>query len=409
MTLQLADRVRETTTTTGTGTVTLAGAATGCTTFTSAITTGNPVYYVIAAQDGSAWEVGQGVLSTTSTLTRETVFRSSNSNTLVSFSAGTKDVFLDFPAVLAQCIPLPYGDGSDGDVTLPASTTTLTRDMHYRNLTFVAASVINTAGYWIYVSGTLDISACTAAARIYVTGTTGSNGSTNQPGAGGYNTAQVRNCAGGTGGPAPYYGSTTGGATSGAAGMNSAGWGGRGGAGGPGTSAAGGPGGLGGSVGAFPYHNVGIALSAPTLAGGGGGGGGGGHATTTANAGGGGGQGAPGIRICAEKLTRASTNAVGTVVSTGGNGGQASIDATSGSSGGGGGGGAVLLVVGELAGTSCTNWARSIGGNGLTNGGDGVGAYGGIVSLINLGTGAETSSGPTANSTTTGGTTSLTV
>ena len=90
-----ADRVQETTSTTGTGTVTLAGAVAGFRTFTSAIGTGERVRYVI--EDGTDWEVGEGILATTTTLTRETVFSSSNSNALVNFTAGG-NVFVDLPA-----------------------------------------------------------------------------------------------------------------------------------------------------------------------------------------------------------------------------------------------------------------------------------------------------------------------
>ena len=95
---QLANRVKETTTTTGTGTVTLAGAVTGYQTFTAAFPTGTVVWYCIAGQTGSEWEVGRGTLASTTTLTRDTVEESSNANALVNFSAGTKDVFVTISA-----------------------------------------------------------------------------------------------------------------------------------------------------------------------------------------------------------------------------------------------------------------------------------------------------------------------
>jgi len=98
MALVLADRVKETTTTTGTGTVTLLGAATGYQSF-SAIGNANTTYYTIAGQTGSEWEVGIGTYTSSgTTLSRDTVLASSNSGSLVSFSAGTKDVFCDYPA-----------------------------------------------------------------------------------------------------------------------------------------------------------------------------------------------------------------------------------------------------------------------------------------------------------------------
>lgn len=98
MALVLADRVKETSTTTGTGTVALSGTApTGFQTFGTGIGNGNTTYYTISG--GSEWEVGIGVYSSTGpTLTRDTVLSSSNANALVSFSAGTKDVFVTQPA-----------------------------------------------------------------------------------------------------------------------------------------------------------------------------------------------------------------------------------------------------------------------------------------------------------------------
>ena len=98
MALILKDRVKETTTTTGTGTVTLAGAVTGYQSF-SAVGNGNETYYCIAGQGTSEWEVGIGVYTSSgTTLSRATVLASSNSGSLVTFSAGTKDVFCTFPA-----------------------------------------------------------------------------------------------------------------------------------------------------------------------------------------------------------------------------------------------------------------------------------------------------------------------
>ena len=101
MALVLADRVKETTTTTGTGTVTLGGAATGFQSF-SVIGNANTTCYCIAGQTGSEWEVGIGTYTSSgTTLARTTVLASSNAGSAVSFSAGTKDVFVTYPAVYA--------------------------------------------------------------------------------------------------------------------------------------------------------------------------------------------------------------------------------------------------------------------------------------------------------------------
>ena len=96
MALVVKDRVKESTTSTGTGTITLAGAQTGYQGFT-AIGDGNTTYYVISG--GSEWEVGLGTYTASgTTLSRDTVLSSSNSGSLVSFSAGSKDVYVVYPA-----------------------------------------------------------------------------------------------------------------------------------------------------------------------------------------------------------------------------------------------------------------------------------------------------------------------
>ena len=98
MALVLADRVKDTTTTTGQGTVTLSGTApTGFQNF-SVIGDGNTTYYTIAG--GSEWEVGIGTYTSSgTTLSRDTVLSSSaGGTTKVTFSAGTKDVFVTLPA-----------------------------------------------------------------------------------------------------------------------------------------------------------------------------------------------------------------------------------------------------------------------------------------------------------------------
>lgn len=100
MALVLADRVKETTTTTGTGTVTLLGAATGYQSF-AVIGNGNTTFYCIAGQTGSEWEVGIGTYTSSGTTLARTTILSNSSGTqpsALSFSAGTKDVFVTYPA-----------------------------------------------------------------------------------------------------------------------------------------------------------------------------------------------------------------------------------------------------------------------------------------------------------------------
>lgn len=94
MSEKFADRVKETTTTTGTGDLTLAGAVSQFETFTANFAVGAPFFYAVVGQTGTEWEVGEGTLSGPTTLVRTTVLQSSNTDALVSFSAGTKDVFV---------------------------------------------------------------------------------------------------------------------------------------------------------------------------------------------------------------------------------------------------------------------------------------------------------------------------
>lgn len=97
----LADRVKETSTTTGTGTLSLLGAVTNFVGFVAGVGDANTTYYAIVHQTLAEWEVGQGVVTdaATDTLSRAVVLASSNAGALVNFSAGTKDVWCDMPAV----------------------------------------------------------------------------------------------------------------------------------------------------------------------------------------------------------------------------------------------------------------------------------------------------------------------
>jgi len=116
MALVLKDRVKETSTTAGTGTLTLAGAVAGFQSF-AAVGNGNTTYYAIADSITGAWEVGIGTYTSSgTTLARTTVLASSNAGSLVSFSAGTKDIFVTYPSERAVWV-----DGTN--VAIPNSAT----------------------------------------------------------------------------------------------------------------------------------------------------------------------------------------------------------------------------------------------------------------------------------------------
>jgi hypothetical protein len=123
MAFVLANRVKETTTTTGTGTVTLLGASTGFQSF-AIIGNANTTYYTIASQSGSEWEVGIGTYTSSgTTLARTTVLSNSSATqpSALSFSAGTKDVFVTYPSEYTANAT----GGGIGAILLNATTVTV--------------------------------------------------------------------------------------------------------------------------------------------------------------------------------------------------------------------------------------------------------------------------------------------
>jgi hypothetical protein len=112
MALVVKDRVKSSTTTTGTGTITLGAAAAGFQAF-SVIGDGNTTYYTITDTVNGTWEVGIGTYTASgTTLSRDTVLESSNSGSLVNFAAGSKDVFVAYPAERAVIGGMGYVENS---------------------------------------------------------------------------------------------------------------------------------------------------------------------------------------------------------------------------------------------------------------------------------------------------------
>jgi VCBS repeat-containing protein len=100
MALVINDRVLETSASVGLGAFALDGASSGFQSFASGIGGSNTTYYCIVNPSvASEWEVGLATLDAgATTLTRTTVYRSSNSNNAVDFTAGTKTVFGTYPS-----------------------------------------------------------------------------------------------------------------------------------------------------------------------------------------------------------------------------------------------------------------------------------------------------------------------
>jgi len=144
-----ADRVLDSSTSTGTGAFVVSGTpAAGYQTFSSVMSVGDICYYSIQGQTTSEWEVGLGTYSSANTLTRTTIYSSSNAGSAVTFSAGTKNVFLTLVASRTPQL-------NDSGVVTPA-TGTYTRT----TITATAGQTSFTANYTVnyvqvYVNGIL--------------------------------------------------------------------------------------------------------------------------------------------------------------------------------------------------------------------------------------------------------------
>jgi len=115
--LQIADRVKETSTTSGTGTLTLAGASDGCQAF-SVLGDGARTQYSIVDTTNNTWETGIGTYTSSgTTLSRDFVFESSNSNNLVNFTSDEKNVFVTMPAERAGVLSAVDIASASGTIT----------------------------------------------------------------------------------------------------------------------------------------------------------------------------------------------------------------------------------------------------------------------------------------------------
>jgi hypothetical protein len=161
MALVIADRVRESSTTTGTGTFVLAGAVVGYQSFSTAIGNTNTTYYTISNPGTTEWEVGIGTISTGS-LTRTTVISSSNANALVAFTAGTKDVFVTYPAEKAV-----YQDAS-GNVTA-SGTFSGAFSGSVAATTLSASSTVSGVGFSTYLASPPAIGSTAASTGAFTT------------------------------------------------------------------------------------------------------------------------------------------------------------------------------------------------------------------------------------------------
>lgn len=239
-------------------------------------------------------------------------------------------------------LPNIFGDGSDGDVVV-STAITLSRDMHYRNLTITAAGSIDTSGFRILVQNRLQNLGLIFNDGHNATGISfgfgGSGASVPSAGAGGAGRTTVGNGSDPTSVPLCYLPDGLGAGLGGNAGAN-----------------------FGGDPEAsfdrqinakdvtnivsalFPISQVGTSIE-PIQASRGGGGGANASGAGTNSGGGGGGGGY--VTISAKTLDNAS----GTIRSRGGNGAAATGGGNAGGGGGGGGGTVILIGLSVVSGT----------------------------------------------------------
>jgi len=186
MALVLKDRVLETSVTTGTGTITLDGAVVDYQGFTSAIGAGNTTYYTITHDTFGEWEVGIGTVGT-NTLTRDTILSSSNGGSAVNFTAGSKNVFCDYPAskaVYANASGQIHVDSNSYiDFESAPSTTVAAGRMWYNNtlgnwnLGMGGGNITQQVGEELFIYGKASAAITDSPLQIiYHTGTVGASG-----------------------------------------------------------------------------------------------------------------------------------------------------------------------------------------------------------------------------------------
>jgi hypothetical protein len=127
MALVLADRVKETTTTTGTGDLTLGGAEPNFASFSSALSDGDTTYYAIVDDGNTDYEVGIGTYTSgTNSLSRDTILDSTNGGAAVDLSAGSKVVFITYPAEKSVQVGSNVSDLTNDSGFITSATTVST-------------------------------------------------------------------------------------------------------------------------------------------------------------------------------------------------------------------------------------------------------------------------------------------
>lgn len=315
-----------------------------------------------------------------------------------------------------------FGTGIDGSATVTGSSDTvgtwlvsgvMQRDAHLTDLTINSSGSIDTNGFTLYGTGTLDIAAA-ATNAIKRTPANGNNAVSNV-GVSGASAIPGRTAWGGNAGGNSAASNTTNGtsvAPTTATAVEAA-TGSSGGAGGTDGTRTGGNGGTYSAVFSASIRNLfpsQLATGSTSASLGGlGGGGGAGSGSLSGGGGGSGGAGGGSITISFKNINRSGSTAASCISALGGNGGNGTSPSNANTSGGGGGGGgqggSVWVIYRALTGSSATNLidvSGGAGGNGGNGNGSGGGATGGrggasgAVLLWDLSNCTLTASGPTS-------------
>ena len=169
-----ADRVRDTSTTAGSGSFSISGTApTGYRTFSAVLSVNDTFYYSIQHQTLNEWEVGLGTYSSANTFARTTIYSSSNAGSAVTFSAGTKDVFI---TMAASRTPQLDASGNLTPATGTYTRTTFTATAGQTSFTatytvnyvqvYVNGILLNSADYTATTGTTVVLASAAAAGDI---------------------------------------------------------------------------------------------------------------------------------------------------------------------------------------------------------------------------------------------------
>jgi hypothetical protein len=290
-----------------------------------------------------------------------------------------------------------FGSGADGDLSISSGVTTIQRDMYYRNVTLSGTARLNTGGFRVFVSDTLNLSNAPASAISNQAGDSNQAlaASTAAPSYGG-SPGQGTTVASADSPQAPGIGATGVGvqAAAGSSLFPSSGGasGGNGAGGASGTGNAGGARRTGRTIvsAASPRHidlTGTLGASGKYYAGQGGIGGssGGGDGTNSSNAGAPGSAGGGNIILTAKKIIRGAGTAALAINAKAGKAARYTSAQAAGNiggygGGGGGGGGFVFLVYATLEGAPVVDLICVDGGDGSPGGngvGTGIGGQGG--------------------------------